>query len=79
MRLEALRARDGLSREAVARRMSISAMTIRNWERDDTEPTASQVKQLADIREDTEVSLLKAISYAAHLCYKFAEQKELEG
>lgn len=49
MRLETLRARDGLSREAVARRMNISAMTIRNWERGDTEPTASQIKDLADI------------------------------
>lgn len=49
MRLETLRVRDGLSREAVARRINISAMTVRNWERGDTEPTASQIKALANL------------------------------
>lgn len=29
------------------------------------------------INGDTETKLMQAISYAAHLCYKLAEQKEL--
>ena len=28
---------------------------------------------------DTELDLIKSISYAAHMCYKFAEQKTLKG
>lgn len=51
MRLENLRIRDGVSREEVARRLNVSAMTIRNWERGETEPSASQIKALADIFE----------------------------
>lgn len=31
----------------------------------------------AKINGDTETKLMQAISYAAHLCYKMAEQKEL--
>lgn len=49
MRLEALRVRDGLSREDVARRLNVSAMTIRNWEIGLTEPSASQIIALADL------------------------------
>ena len=33
----------------------------------------------AQIRGDTELDLSKSISYAAHMCYKFAEQKNLKG
>ena len=33
----------------------------------------------ADVRGDTDLDLLKAISYAAHMMYKFTEQKKLEG
>lgn len=33
----------------------------------------------AKIFGDTELDLIKSISYAAHMCYKFAEQKELKG
>ena len=49
--LENLRIRDGVSREEVARKLNVSAMTIRNWERGETEPSASQIKALADIFE----------------------------
>lgn len=49
MMLETLRVRDGLSREDVARRLNVSAMTIRNWESGATEPNASQIKALADM------------------------------
>lgn len=49
MILEALRIRFGMSREDLARRMNVSAMTIRNWERGETEPNASQIKALADL------------------------------
>lgn len=31
------------------------------------------------IKGKKEVDLIQAISYAAHMCYKQAEQKELEG
>lgn len=48
-RLKDLRDRDGVSREAVARQMGVSAMTIRNWEKGDTEPSASQVRALAEL------------------------------
>lgn len=33
----------------------------------------------SQIRGDKELDLIKSISYAAHMCYKFAEQKELKG
>ena len=33
----------------------------------------------AKIFGDTELDLIKSISYAAHMCYKFAEQKTLKG
>lgn len=46
---ELLRNRAGLSQEALARVMGLSRMTIANWERGKTEPSASQVKLLADI------------------------------
>lgn len=49
MNLEALRTRDGVSREEVARKLEVSAMTIRNWENGNTEPSASQIKALADL------------------------------
>lgn len=49
MRLEFLRLRDGVSREEVARMLKVSAMTIRNWERGETEPRASQIKALANM------------------------------
>lgn len=49
--LETLRTRDGVSREKVARKLNVSAMTIRNWERGETEPSASKIKALADIFE----------------------------
>lgn len=49
MMLETLRTRDGVSREEVARKLEVSAMTIRNWERGETEPSASQIKALADM------------------------------
>lgn len=49
MILETLRIRAGMSREDLARRMNVSAMTIRNWERGETEPNASQIKALADL------------------------------
>lgn len=49
MNLETLRARDKISREEVARRLGVSYMTIRNWERGETEPNASQIKALADM------------------------------
>lgn len=48
-RLKDLRERDGVSREAVARQLGVSAMTIRNWEKGDTEPSASQVRALAEL------------------------------
>lgn len=31
------------------------------------------------IKDNTELSLVQAISYATHMCYKLAEQKELRG
>lgn len=49
MKLAVLRARDNVSREDVARHLGVSAMTIRNWEAGTTEPSASQVKALADL------------------------------
>lgn len=33
----------------------------------------------AKIFGNTELDLIKSISYAAHMCYKFAEQKVLKG
>lgn len=33
----------------------------------------------SQIRGDKELDLIKSISYAAHMCYKFAEQKTLNG
>lgn len=48
MMLEKLRNASGLSREALSRRLEVSAMTIRNWERGDTQPNAKQIKALAD-------------------------------
>lgn len=47
--LEALRIREGMSREELAKKLDVSFMTIRNWERGKTEPTASQVKDMADL------------------------------
>lgn len=35
-------------------------------------------RSYAKVNGDTELDLIKAISYAAHMCYKFAEQKSLE-
>lgn len=49
MRLEELRARDNVSREEVARQLCVSCMTIRNWEKGVTEPSASQIKAMADM------------------------------
>ena len=46
---ELLRNKAGLSQEALARVMGLSRMTIANWEQGKTEPSASQVKILADI------------------------------
>ena len=48
-RIAALRRQAGLSQEALARVMGLSRMTIANWEQGKTEPSASQVKILADI------------------------------
>ena len=31
------------------------------------------------VKDNTELSLMQAISYAAHMCYKLAEQKDLSG
>lgn len=47
--LEALRMREGLSREDVSRRLGVSAMTIRNWEHGETEPAASHIRALAEL------------------------------
>lgn len=33
------------------------------------------VSAFAHIKDDTEVAVIQAISYAAHMCYKFAQQK----
>lgn len=49
MMLASLRHRDGVSREEVARKLEVSAMTIRNWEIGATEPSASQIKTLANM------------------------------
>ena len=49
MNLETLRARDGVSREYVARKIGVSHMTVFNWERGETEPNASQIQALADL------------------------------
>lgn len=49
MMLEKLRTDAGLSREELSRRLEVSAMTIRNWERGDTRPTAEHLKNLADV------------------------------
>lgn len=49
MNLETLRARDGVFREYVARKIGVSHMTVFNWEAGTTEPSASQVKALADL------------------------------
>ena len=46
---ERLRNKAGLSQEALARVMGLSRMTIANWEKGKTEPSASQIKVLADI------------------------------
>lgn len=46
---ERLRNKAGLSQEALARVMGLSRMTIANWEKGKTEPSASQIKFLADI------------------------------
>lgn len=37
------------------------------------------VEGLARIKENKELALLQAISYAAHMCYKLTEQKKLGG
>lgn len=58
MILETLRERDGLSREDVARRLGVSAATIRNWEKGNSEPTVSQIKALADLFRVTTDQLL---------------------
>lgn len=49
MNLEPLRVKEGMSREDLARRMNVSYMTVRNWERGNTEPSATQIKALADL------------------------------
>lgn len=49
MNLEPLRVKEGMSREDLARRMGVSYMTVRNWERGNTEPSATQIKALADL------------------------------
>lgn len=49
MMLEKLRTDAGMSREDLSRRLEVSAMTIRNWERGDTQPNAAQIKALADV------------------------------
>lgn len=40
---------------------------------------AEMYSAFSRIQGKREVDLVKAISYAAHLCYKFAEQKEIGG
>lgn len=47
--LEALRIRERMSREELAKKLDVSYMTIRNWERGNTEPGASQLIRLAAI------------------------------
>lgn len=37
------------------------------------------VEGLSKIRANTELDLMRAISYAAHMCYKLTEQKKLKG
>ncbi|MGI6096428.1 MAG: helix-turn-helix domain-containing protein [Lachnospiraceae bacterium] len=49
MRLKSLRVRDKISREYVARKLDISAGTIRNWELGKTEPSVVHIKALADL------------------------------
>lgn len=49
MNLEPLRVKEGMSREDLARRMGVSYMTVRNWERGNTDPSATQIKALADL------------------------------
>lgn len=49
MNLEPLRVKESMSREDLARRMGVSYMTVRNWERGNTEPSATQIKALADL------------------------------
>ena len=37
------------------------------------------VEGLSRIKSNTELDLMQAISYAAHMCYKLTEQKKLKG
>lgn len=46
--LKALRSEASLSREAVARRLNVSTTTVRSWELGLSDPSASQVKALAE-------------------------------
>lgn len=47
--LKALRFEANLSREAVARRLNVSTTTVRSWELGLSDPSASQVKALAEL------------------------------
>lgn len=48
-RIKSLRTKCGWSQEFVARRMEVSRATIVNWEREKTEPTASEAIKLAKL------------------------------
>lgn len=58
MILKKLREDAGISRETLGRMLNVSAMTIRNWENGDTEPSASQIISMADIFDVTTDRLL---------------------
>lgn len=58
MILKKLREDAGISRETLGRMLNVSAMTIRNWENGDTEPSASQIASMADIFRVTTDRLL---------------------
>lgn len=38
-----------------------------------------QVEGFSRIKENKELALVQAISYAAHMCYKIVEQRKLGG
>lgn len=59
MQLLALRTKEKWSQEFVARHMEVSRATIVNWERGNTEPSASEAIKLADLFGVTVKQLMK--------------------
>ena len=48
-KLQKLRARAGMSQDALAERLGVSRQAVSRWERDETMPEVDKVVQLADL------------------------------